>query len=57
LIFRRGGGGLVCALNAGQHPIALPTGELLLASEPLKNGKLAPDSAVWLVTQRNTSPG
>lgn len=57
LIFRRGGGGLVCALNAGQRPMALPAGELLLASEPLTNGKLAPDSAAWLLTQRNTRPG
>ncbi|MCV7198576.1 glycoside hydrolase family 13 protein [Mycobacterium angelicum] len=56
LIFRRGGGGLVCALNAGLRPMALPAGELLLASDPLTNGNLAPDSAAWLVPQRNTSP-
>ncbi|SON61530.1 Oligo-1,6-glucosidase [Mycobacterium simulans] len=49
LIFRRRGGGLVCALNAGERPIALPAGELLLTSAPLADGKLPPDSAAWLV--------
>jgi alpha-glucosidase len=48
LIFRRRGG-LVCVLNAGQRAIALPTGQLLLASAPLVNGKLPPDAAAWLV--------
>jgi alpha-glucosidase len=48
VIFRRSGG-LVCALNAGKHPIALPDGEPVLASAPLVDGKLPPDSAVWLV--------
>jgi hypothetical protein len=27
----------------------LPPGELILASEPLVEGKLLPDSAAWLV--------
>jgi alpha-glucosidase len=45
----RGRGGLVCALNAGDSPIALPDGELILASAPLVAGRLAPDSAAWLV--------
>ena len=49
LIFRRRGGGLVCALNAGSHPMALPEGELILASAPLEGGKLPPDAAAWLV--------
>jgi alpha-glucosidase len=48
LIFRRGGG-LVCALNAGRRPMALPPGELILASAPLEGGKLPADSAAWLV--------
>lgn len=48
LIFRRGEG-LVCALNAGRRPIALPPGELLLASAPLVDGHLPPDAAAWLV--------
>jgi alpha-glucosidase len=45
----RGRGGLVCALNAGESPIALPAGELILASAPLVAGQLAPDAAAWLV--------
>jgi alpha-glucosidase len=49
LMFRRGGGGLVCALNAGKRPIALPAGELILASAPLVGDKLPPDAAAWLV--------
>jgi alpha-glucosidase len=47
VIFRRPGG-LVCALNAGESPVPLPPGELLLASAPLLEGKLPPDSAAWL---------
>jgi alpha-glucosidase len=45
----RGRGGLVCALNAGKRPVALPAGELILASAPLVDGQLPPDSAAWLV--------
>jgi alpha-glucosidase len=45
----RGRGGLVCALNSGKRPIALPAGELILASAPLVDGQLPPDSAAWLV--------
>ncbi len=48
VIFRRPGG-LVCALNAGNRPIPLPDGELLLASAPLVDGELPPDGAAWLV--------
>jgi alpha-glucosidase len=48
LIFKRRGG-LVCALNAGKRAIALPRGELLLASAQLSRGKLPPDAAAWLV--------
>lgn len=42
-------GGLICALNAGTTPVALPAGEVLLVSGPLVGGKLAPDTAAWLV--------
>ncbi len=49
LIFRRHSGGLVCALNAGKRLMALPPGELILASAPLIGSKLPPDSAAWLI--------
>ncbi|KZS82651.1 glycoside hydrolase family 13 protein [Mycobacterium persicum] len=49
LIFRRRGGGLMCALNAGRHPTTLPPGELLMASGPLVDGQLPPDTAAWLI--------
>ncbi|BBX97260.1 alpha-amylase [Mycobacterium lacus] len=49
LVFRRCGGGLVCVLNAGEDPVGLPDGKLILASSPLVDGKLPPDSAAWLV--------
>jgi alpha-glucosidase len=39
--------GLVCVLNAGSTAVALPDGELLIASA-LVDGKLAPDAAAWL---------
>ena len=42
-------GGLVCALNAGDEPVALPTGEVLLASAEVVDGKLPPNAAAWLV--------
>ncbi|OBK17999.1 glycoside hydrolase family 13 protein [Mycobacterium asiaticum] len=48
LIFRRRGGGLVCVLNAGDQPVALPPGELLLSSAPLVDGRLPADGAAWL---------
>ncbi|MCE7007514.1 glycoside hydrolase family 13 protein [Kibdelosporangium philippinense] len=47
--FRRKGGGLICALNTSSAPVPIPPGELLLASEPLVDGQLPPDAAVWLV--------
>lgn len=47
VIFRRPGG-LICALNSGESPVPLPAGELILASAPLLEGKLPPDSAAWL---------
>ncbi|MBA4026255.1 MAG: DUF3459 domain-containing protein [Gordonia sp.] len=49
LAFRRTMGKLVCALNAGPTPIGLPPGDLLLSSTPLIDGKLAPNSAAWLI--------
>jgi alpha-glucosidase len=48
LMFRLLGGGLVCALNAGDKPMAL-TGEVLLASDELVGGTLPPNTAAWLV--------
>ncbi len=47
VIFRRQGG-LICVLNCGKAPVPLPAGELILASAPLLEGELAPDSAAWL---------
>ncbi|MFC0113387.1 glycoside hydrolase family 13 protein [Kibdelosporangium aridum] len=47
--FRRKGGGLICALNTSPAPVPVPPGEVLLASEPLVDGQLPPDAAVWLV--------
>ncbi|MEE3064610.1 MAG: glycoside hydrolase family 13 protein [Actinomycetota bacterium] len=48
LVFRRPGG-LVCALNTGKRPMALPAGELIFASAPLVDGQLPTDAAAWLV--------
>ena len=49
LIFQRGNGGLICALNAGKRPLRLPDGELLLSSAALVDGALPPNAAAWLV--------
>ncbi|MGH3910921.1 MAG: glycoside hydrolase family 13 protein, partial [Pseudonocardiaceae bacterium] len=49
--FRRKKSGLVCALNTSAVSVALPPGEVLLASAPLppEGDVLPPSTAVWLV--------
>jgi len=44
-----GRGGIRCVVNLGEHPVPVPEGsaELLLASGPLVDGQLPPDTAVW----------
>jgi alpha-glucosidase len=43
--------GLLCVVNLADTPFPLPDHEwVLLASEPLANGKLPKDTAVWLDT-------
>jgi alpha-glucosidase len=49
LIFQRRDGGLICALNAGNRQLTLPDGELILASSPMVDGTLPPNTAAWLV--------
>jgi alpha-glucosidase len=51
LAFRRKGGGLICGMNASASSVALPPGEVLLASGPLSQSReaLPPDTAVWLI--------
>ena len=49
LIFQRCDGGLICALNAGKRQLTLPDGELILASSPVVDGTLPPNTAAWLV--------
>jgi alpha-glucosidase len=44
----RGADGVVCVLNTGSTPTALPAGEVLLASTSLVDGQLAPNSAAWV---------
>jgi alpha-glucosidase len=45
----RNSGGVVCVINAGRRAIPLPDGEVLLASGPLVDGQLPPNTAAWLV--------
>lgn len=47
--YRRKGGGLVCVLNASDTAVPLPAGEILLASGPLNDRHLPPNTAAWLV--------
>lgn len=47
LAYRRGDN-FVVVLNAGDSPVEMPAGELLLASGPVDGDKLPPDTAVWL---------
>ena len=46
LELRRGPLTVVC--NCGVRPVGLPAGEVVLASGPLRDGLLPPDTAVWL---------
>ncbi len=45
--FRRGSG-VRCVVNLGRHSVALPPGEIILASEPVDDRRLPTDTAVWL---------
>jgi alpha-glucosidase len=49
LVFERPGRdeAIVCAVNLGEGAAVAPTGELLVASEALVDGKLPPDAAGW----------
>jgi len=47
--------GFACLVNLSPAPIALPTGEILLASAELTDGTLPPDTAVWLRTLDSAS--
>jgi alpha-glucosidase len=46
LAFERGD--LVCAVNLAAEPFPLPSGELVLASDPGVGEELPPDTAAWL---------
>ena len=45
---RSGGAGFQSWTNFGPDPIALPAGELLLASGDLVDGQLPADTTVWV---------
>jgi len=47
LSYRRGDGFAV-VVNAGDRPAPLPSGDVALASGPLTDGLLPPDTAVWI---------
>ncbi len=47
LAFRRGGS-FACVVNLGTESVPLLPGEVLLASGPLTDGSLPPDTAAWL---------
>lgn len=48
LAFSRGS--LLCVVNLGDQPVALPAGDVVLASEPTGD-ELAADTAVWLMRE------
>ena len=47
--FRRGDE-FTCVVNMGDESVALPAGDVVLASGPLSEGRLPPDTAVWSTT-------
>lgn len=46
--YRRKGGGLICVLNASDTAVPMPAGEILLASGPLNDRHVPPNTAAWL---------
>ena len=42
------GDGWRCVTNLSGRPVPLPPGEVLLSSAPLEDGRLGPDTTVWL---------
>jgi alpha-glucosidase len=52
LTFTRGDA-LTCRVNFGEHDLSLRDGTVLLSSGPLRQGKLPPDTAVWLERPRH----
>jgi alpha-glucosidase len=44
----RRGSGFQFLLNAGEQPVAVPSGDVALVSGPLTDGWLPPNTAVWL---------
>jgi alpha-glucosidase len=44
-------GGWHSITNFGAAPVALPHGELVLASAPVEGGLLAPDTTAWVVAE------
>jgi alpha-glucosidase len=49
LAFRRGDS-FMSVTNMGGDQVALPDGDVVLSSGPLVDGRLAPDTTVWLVS-------
>jgi alpha-glucosidase len=50
LAFRRGSG-LRCVVNFGDTAWPIPAGDVLVASGPLEEGRLPPDTAVWVMEE------
>ena len=44
----RGPDGVTCVLNTGAEPVALPDGDVLIASANLVDGMLPSDAAAWV---------
>ena len=42
-------GGWHCVTNFGPEPVAMPAGEVRVASGPLEDGLLPGETTVWLV--------
>jgi alpha-glucosidase len=45
-----GSPGIRVVVNLGDGPVALPAGDVLLASAPVADGMLPTDTAVWLTS-------
>lgn len=46
----RRGSRLLCTTNMSTNPVRLPPGAIILASGPIDDGLLAPDTTVWTLT-------
>ena len=55
VIALRRGSGVMCIVNLSASDVALPPGDVLVASTPIVDGSVPPDAAAWVAGQSRHS--